>query len=99
MGTIKKLVTFGVTAITTFAYLTYLDRKGVPDSNGGFRAGHRADGRPKVDLGSPNMARLQAVMQFIEHGEKCVPYRNGKQFHTGHLPNCDTKEWFKKVAL
>lgn len=81
------------------AYLTYLDRKGVPDSYGGFRAGHRADGRPKVDLGSPNKARLQAIKQFVVHGEMCAPYRNGNQFHTGHLPNSDKIEWCKRVFI
>ena len=95
----KTTMDFWTIIKVTQAYLTYLDRKGVPDGNGGFRAGHRADGRPKVDLGSPNKARLQAIKQFIVHGERCVPYRNGEQFHTGHLPNNDKKEWFKRVAL
>ena len=80
-------------------YQVYLAFRGVPEGSGGFRAGHRADGSPKVDLGSANNARKQAFWQFVEHGEMCVPYRNGKQYHTGHLKNCNFKTWFKRVAL
>lgn len=93
----KSMVLWTIISLTQ-AYLTYLDRKGVPEGYGGFRAGHRADGKPKVDLGSPNNARLQAVKQFILHNEKCVPYRNGDQYHTGHIPNIKTIEWLKRVA-
>lgn len=70
----------------------------VPEGYGGIRASHRADGKPKKDLGSAANARRQAIRQYRKYGEMCVPYRDGDCYYTGHQKNCSYEEWASQVG-
>lgn len=69
----------------------------VPVGYGGYRATHREDGTPKVNLGSALSARVQALRQYKDYGELCVPYRVGNGYYTGHDGNTNLLNWFMRV--
>ena len=74
--------TLVLTASVAVLGFVYLNKPS--EGNHNWRSTHRSDGRRKQPFTTPQRANWQSIKQYVMHGEKCYPYREGNLYYTGH---------------